>query len=57
MCSVTHGSGIHSAEVVIEVVAPFTLALDGGATVFSHAVALQLDPKVGGGKAHRCGCG
>jgi hypothetical protein len=56
MCSVTHGSGIHSAEVVIEVVAPFTLALDGGATVFSHAVALQLGPKVSGGEAHCCGC-
>jgi hypothetical protein len=40
MRSMPRRSGIHSVIVVIEVAAPFTLVLNGGAAVFSQSMVL-----------------
>jgi hypothetical protein len=56
MRSVPRGSGIRSAIVVVEVVAPLALALNGCVSVFSRAAALQLGLEVGGGEAHCYRC-
>jgi hypothetical protein len=47
-------SGLCSVVVTVEVVAPLTPALDGGAAVFSLAMALELGPKDDHGEACHC---
>jgi hypothetical protein len=49
-----HRSGIWSAIVILEVVAPLALALNGGVAIFSRVAVLELSIEVGHGEACRC---